>query len=50
LQIDPRRLDVPVAVVQTPRGPMPHILGPVPGRAVARMRTIGELDDAPDLL
>jgi hypothetical protein len=50
LQIDPRRLEVPVELVHTPRGTMPHILGPVPGRAVVRIRTLGELDEAPDLL
>lgn len=26
LAIDPRRLDVPVDVVETPRGPMPHVM------------------------
>jgi uncharacterized protein (DUF952 family) len=34
LQIDPRRLDVPVDVVTTPRGPMPHIHGPIPREAI----------------
>ncbi|HVH41961.1 MAG TPA: DUF952 domain-containing protein [Labilithrix sp.] len=32
--IDPRHLDVPVDVVATPRGPMPHIRGPIPCDAV----------------
>ncbi|OJY31256.1 MAG: hypothetical protein BGO98_46200 [Myxococcales bacterium 68-20] len=34
LAIDPRRLDVPVDVVDTPRGPMPHVHGSIPERAV----------------
>ena len=34
LQIDPRRLDVPVDVAQTPRGAMPHLHGPVPTDAI----------------
>jgi cyclohexyl-isocyanide hydratase len=34
LAIDPRRLDVPVDVVTTPRGPMPHVRGPIPCDAV----------------
>lgn len=32
--IDPRRLDVPVEIVTTPRGPMPHIHGAIPCDAV----------------
>jgi uncharacterized protein (DUF952 family) len=34
LRIDPRRLDVPVERVPTPRGEMPHILGSVPLEAI----------------
>src|SRR6478672_13019582 len=34
LAIDPRRLDVPVLVADTPRGPMPHIHGSIPVDAV----------------
>jgi cyclohexyl-isocyanide hydratase len=34
LAIDPRRLDVPVEIVATPRGPMPHIRGAIPCDAV----------------
>jgi cyclohexyl-isocyanide hydratase len=34
LAIDPRRLDVPVDVADTPRGPMPHVHGPIPADAV----------------
>jgi putative intracellular protease/amidase/uncharacterized protein (DUF952 family) len=32
--IDPRRLDVPIEVADTPRGPMPHIHGSIPVDAV----------------
>lgn len=34
LAIDPRRLDAPVRVATTPRGPMPHITGSIPVDAV----------------
>jgi putative intracellular protease/amidase/uncharacterized protein (DUF952 family) len=34
LQVDPRRLDVPLVLAETPRGPMPHIHGPIPPDAV----------------
>jgi putative intracellular protease/amidase/uncharacterized protein (DUF952 family) len=34
LAIDPRRLDVPIEVADTPRGPMPHIVGSIPVDAV----------------
>lgn len=30
LEIDPRRLDVPIDIVSTPRGPMPHVRGSIP--------------------
>ncbi len=43
--IDPRRLDVPVEVVATPRGPMPHVLGPIPGDAVRMTNLDAELPD-----
>jgi cyclohexyl-isocyanide hydratase len=42
--IDPRRLDVPIDVVETPRGPMPHIRGPIPCDAVRVLH----LDEVPD--
>ena len=44
LQVDPRRLDVPVVVATTPRGDMPHIHGSIPGDAV---RAIHDLLDLP---
>jgi cyclohexyl-isocyanide hydratase len=34
LAIDPRRLDVPIEVADTPRGPMPHVHGSIPVDAV----------------
>jgi len=34
LAIDPRRLDVAIDVADTPRGPMPHVLGSIPRDAV----------------
>src|ERR1041384_5764002 len=34
LQIDPRRLDVPLELASTPRGPMPHIHGSIPADAI----------------
>jgi uncharacterized protein (DUF952 family) len=37
VQIDPRPLGPFVRVVETPRGPMPHIYGPVPSLAIARI-------------
>jgi uncharacterized protein (DUF952 family) len=34
LRIDPRMLDVVIDVADTPRGPMPHMLGPVNRAAI----------------
>src|SRR4051812_3694088 len=34
LAIDPRRLDAPIEIAETPRGPMPHVHGPIPVDAV----------------
>ena len=48
LRIDPRRLDAPVRFEQTPRGPMPHVYGPIPRDAVAEVIPMGALDGAPD--
>ncbi len=49
LAIDPRKLDVPLHVADTPRGPMPHVHGSIPRDAV----TVIALADAashPDVL
>lgn len=37
MAIDPRRLDVPIDVAETPRGPMPHVCGSIPVDAVRVM-------------
>ena len=48
LQIDPRALDTPVTLAETPRGPMPHIMGPIPAAAVVHRWTIDDVHEAPD--
>lgn len=45
--IDPRRLDVPVDVVETPRGPMPHVHGAIPCDAV-KIIAPEDVDSHPD--
>jgi cyclohexyl-isocyanide hydratase len=47
LAIDPRRLDVPIDVVATPRGPMPHVRGSIPCDAIRVLR-LEEVSDHPD--
>jgi putative intracellular protease/amidase/uncharacterized protein (DUF952 family) len=47
LAIDPRRLDVPVVVEDTPRGPMPHIYGAIPCDAV-RILSLADVPGHPD--
>jgi uncharacterized protein (DUF952 family) len=34
LRIDPRRLRAPIAIADTPRGPMPHVHGAIPRDAI----------------
>lgn len=34
LRLDPRRLDAPLRYDATPRGPMPHVYGAIPGDAI----------------
>lgn len=46
--IDPRRLDVPVVIVDTPRGKMPHIHGPIPREAIRSTISLDELSAVPD--
>ncbi|CAN5688790.1 hypothetical protein BH09MYX1_BH09MYX1_32400 [soil metagenome] len=48
LRIDPRRLDVPLDVAETPRGPMPHIHGPLPRDAVREVLDLESVARAPD--
>lgn len=47
LAVDPRRLDVPIDVASTPRGPMPHIHGAIPFDAI-RVLDFDELDEHPE--
>ena len=49
LAIDPRRLDVPVEAAATPRGPMPHVHGPVPADAV-RVLDLEAIDTHADVV
>jgi len=46
LEIDPRRLDAPVELAPTPRGPMPHIHGSIPGDAIRRVLALSELESS----
>ena len=48
LPIDPRRLDVRVELADTPRGPMPHIHGPVARDAVGAPIELDAIGAAPD--
>jgi uncharacterized protein (DUF952 family) len=48
LQIDPRRLEVPIRVAATPRGPMPHIHGPIQRDAIVAMLELTGVMHAPD--
>jgi putative intracellular protease/amidase/uncharacterized protein (DUF952 family) len=50
LAIDPRRLDVPVQVSDTPRGPMPHIHGSIPVDAVRMIDLDGVEAHADDVV
>jgi uncharacterized protein (DUF952 family) len=45
LRIDPRRLDVRVEVVATPRGHMPHIHGSIPVLAIIRVMTLAVFEE-----
>lgn len=48
LQIDPRRVGCEVRVVETPRGPMPHVHGAIPRAAIVRTWSLDQLAGAPD--
>jgi uncharacterized protein (DUF952 family) len=50
LQIDPRRLDARVDVVETPRGPMPHIHGTVARAAIVATFEPASFTSAPDAI
>jgi putative intracellular protease/amidase/uncharacterized protein (DUF952 family) len=47
LAIDPRRLDVPLEIATTPRGPMPHVHGSIPIDAV-RVVAPSDVEHHPD--
>lgn len=49
LAIDPRRLDVPIELADTPRGPMPHIRGSMPVDAV-RVLDLDAVDSHADVV
>ncbi|MCU1283327.1 MAG: hypothetical protein JWM53_6873, partial [bacterium] len=48
LQIDPRRVGCEVRVVDTPRGPMPHVHGSIPADAVRATLELAAIPAAPD--
>jgi len=47
LRIDPRKLDVRVEEVATPRGAMPHICGPIPREAIDAVLDVATVAHAP---
>jgi uncharacterized protein (DUF952 family) len=48
LQIDPGRVGCELRVVETPRGPMPHLHGAIPRAAIVRQLTLDQVAAAPD--
>ena len=48
LRIDPRRVPARVEEAPTPRGPMPHVHGPIPRDAIVETLSLGSLGEAPD--
>jgi UDP-glucose 4-epimerase len=50
LRIDPRLLGVAVEEAATPRGPMPHVFGPIRPAAVVEVLDLPAVRDAPDQL
>ena len=42
LAIDPAKLDARIEVADTPRGPMPHIHGPLPRVAVTAVHSLSD--------
>ncbi|MBK8257119.1 MAG: DUF952 domain-containing protein [Polyangiaceae bacterium] len=47
-RVDPRRLDVPVELASSPRGPMPHVRGSIPADAVVERLSLDALAHAAD--
>jgi len=50
LRIDPRKLEIGVEEAATPRGPMPHIRGPIPRAAVCAVLSLADIPREPDHL
>lgn len=50
LRVDPRRLDVALEVADTPRGPMPHVHGPIPADAIREVTAVDSIATAPDVV
>jgi putative intracellular protease/amidase/uncharacterized protein (DUF952 family) len=48
LRIDPRRVGARVEHAATPRGPMPHVHGPIERDAIAEVLPLEAIDAAPD--
>ena len=48
LRIDPRRVAARVEEADTPRGPMPHVHGRIPGDAIREVLSLSGMDAAPD--
>ncbi len=48
LRIDPRLLDVAIDVAATPRGPMPHVRGPIRREAIAAVVRVADVALGPD--
>lgn len=48
LRIDPRRVAARVEEADTPRGPMPHVYGPIPADAIREVLSLADVEAAPD--
>lgn len=48
LEIDPRSIDATIDVAATPRGPMPHVHGPIPRSAVRAVLALDEVSSRED--
>lgn len=48
LRIDPRRTGARIEIAPSPRGPMPHVHGPIPRDAVAEVLPLDHVASAPD--
>jgi hypothetical protein len=48
--MDPRRIDVPILLAATPRGPMPHLMGSIPRDALGPPLNPADVTSAPDLV